>query len=303
MGDETINLALWVANMALSPRGLEDWAETVKGLLRDAAKKGSALLVAPEYISEQWMSFAPKGIKATEEVGWMAAQAQKVLPALQDAVKETGVALLAGTMPWPKEGGNGYTNRAWLLFPDRKAVYHDKLVMTPFEMDPNDWYLETGKTVRIFEWRGVRMAVIICLDVEMPALCNRLAEHHIDLLLVPSMTEKLSGYSRVFGCAKARAIELMTAVAAVGSTGASVSHGAARQGHHGGAAVYIPCEEAFGYTGIHAEIPVANEQAGAGRVLYADAVPVGRIRAIRKGKPEVWPGPWSAGHLDIKEVA
>jgi predicted amidohydrolase len=204
-------------------------------------------------------------------------------------------------VPWRVDGG--HVNRAWLLFPDRDAVYHDKLVMTPFEKDPDDWLLETGNRVCIFEWRGVRMAVIICLDVEMPALCNRLAGHHIDLLIVPSMTERLSGYSRVFGCAKARAVEMMAAVAVVGLTGAAPSAGPERLGHFGGAAVYLPCEEAFGDTGIHAELPVMSDQTGAGvgAVLYADAVPVGAIAALRRAGPEVWPGPWNADNLRVED--
>src|SRR3546814_7527676 len=53
----------------------------------------------------------------------------------------------------------------------------------------------------------------------MPALALRLAPLDPDLILVPSMTAKLSGYSRVFSCAKARAIELLCAVAATGVIG------------------------------------------------------------------------------------
>lgn len=92
----------------------------------------------------------------------------------------------------------------------------DKLCLTPFEKDPEDWNLSPGSELRIFKLNGYRIVVLICLDIEMPALSAKLASFDIDLILVPSMTLKPAGYHRVFGCAKARAVELLAAVAAVG---------------------------------------------------------------------------------------
>ncbi len=266
--------------------------------LENAAKSGVDMLLLPEYSSEHWMHFAPAGLPLTSEIGWMAGQAAIVIPDLQEAVRKTGVALIAGSMPWP-DGKGGYFNRAWGLFPDREAVFQDKLVLTPFEKDPNDWTLEKGLKVGIFEWRGFRMAILICLDIEMPDLSHRLATRDIDLILVPSMTEKPSGYHRVFGCAKARAIELMAAVAVVGLIGGSSKDGEPRPGCSSGASVFIPCEEVFGYNGIHSEIPLANKADGLGPMLMSRDIPLAQIRAIRHGNPEVWPGPWSAKDIEI----
>lgn len=298
MSRQALSIAHWVTNLSRPVSSLDDWCAMVEGVLARFAGKKCDILLLPEYVTEQWMSFSPAALKPGDELGWIAGQAEKVIPRLQAAVKRTGVALVAGTMPW-RAGKGRITNRAWMLFPDRKAVFHDKLVLIPSEQAKGGWNLATGDAVRTFRWRGFNLAMLICLDIEMPALSNRLADRDIDLLLVPSMTEKPSGYHRVFSCARARAVELMTAVAVVGCIGGSLKKGKRRTQCHGGAAVYVPAEEAFGYTGVFAEIPVHGTvpKKGIGKIMLARDIPVGRIRAVRRGKPEVWPGPWSADKI------
>jgi predicted amidohydrolase len=117
------------------------------------------------------------------------------------------------------DGKGGFLNRAHLFLPDGREIIQDKLCLTPAERDPAAWFLETGTEVTVVEWEGLRFATLICLDIELPALAARLAPLDLDLILVPSMTSKLSGFHRVFGCARARAIELMTTVCAVGAIG------------------------------------------------------------------------------------
>ena len=93
------------------------------------------------------------------------------------------------------------------------------------------------------------------------------------------MTAKPSGHARVFGCAKARAVELSSTVAAV----------------------FLPCEEALGHRGIAGEIPAIDTVEGAGPLLIARGLPTGQIRALRAAGAEVWPGAWSAGHVTVGE--
>lgn len=302
MNETTFSLASWVLNLAHPVASCEDWIGMVKEALAESKAKGMDMLLFPEYACEQWMKFAPADIKPTGELAWMAGQAlsHNVIDKLQEAVKETGVALAAGSIPWPVEGKDGaYTNRTWILFPDRDPVVHDKLVMTPFEKSPAGWTLDPGKEVVVFEWRNTRMALVICLDIEMPDLAAKLADKDIDLLLVPSMTEKLSGYHRVFACAKARAIELMLAVGVVGCTGNPWHGDKIRPGNHSGAAVFVPCEEILGFTGLFGEIPVMNKAEGKGPILFSKDIPVGLIRRLRTKGAEAWPGPWDAGHVKI----
>jgi predicted amidohydrolase len=302
---ETLTLALWAVNLARPLNGIGAWAAAVDAQMARAKAEGADLLVMPEYMSEQWLSFAPAGIGATEEIPWMAEQAEAALSAIRDLPAEHGMALLAGTMPVkadpPPPSGSPYLNRAHLLLPDGRIVRQDKLCLTPAEKDPQGWHLNVGETLEIVEWQGMKLATLICLDVELPALASLLAPERPDLILVPSMTARLSGYSRVFGCAKARAVELQAAVAAVGVIGAA-STNKPRETNTSGCSLFLPCEESLGFVGVHDTIPPVDSAEDEGPMLIARDVPLGEIRRLRAGAAEVWPGAWSAEKVKLRQA-
>ena len=299
---ETLSVALWATNLAVPLNGIGAWAAGVEERLAAAKQEGADILVMPEYASEQWLSFAPQDLRPDQEIPWLAERAPEAYEAIAPLAVRHGIALLAGTMPVAapsaRAGEPPYLNRAWLFLPDGRAVAQDKLCLTPGERDPQAWNLTTGNRIEVVEWRGLRMATLICLDAELPALSSLLAPYDLDVLFVPSMTEKLSGFSRVFSCAKARAVELQAAVCAVGVIGATQT-GKPRAGNTSGAAAYVPCEELLGYTGSWADIPPRDRVAGPGPVLIARDLPVGTLRKLRNGGAEVWPGTWRADHIEI----
>ncbi len=210
-------VALWATNVSPALNGLDAWISKIDAKMAAARRQGADLLVMPEYASVQWLSFAPDGISVDREIAWMAGQADVALAALRPLVAKHDMALLAGTMP--VDSGDGQVNRAHLLLPEGQEHVQDKLCMTPQEKDPDWWNLETGDTVNLVTWRGLRFAIAICLDVELPALAARLAGLALDVILVPSMTAALSGYHRVFDCAKARAVETQSIVCPVAPSG------------------------------------------------------------------------------------
>lgn len=299
---QDIRVALWATNLARPLNGIGAWAAEVDARMAEARAQGAELFVMPEYAAAQWLSFAPDGLAASEEIAWMATQAAEALDAVADLPGKHGMALLPGSWPWPLDcteaAANGVSvNRAWLLLPDGRRYHQDKLCLTPGERDPDGWMLEPGRQLRFVEWNGLRLATAICLDVELPALASRIAPYRPDLLLVPSMTEKLSGYHRVHSCARARAVELQAAVLAVGVIGDAAT-GRPREGNTGGAAVYSPSEPNLGYTGVLDAVAPAETVDGPGPLLISD-VPVGAIRELRDGAAEVWPGAWTADHVEI----
>jgi predicted amidohydrolase len=145
---------------------------------------------------------------------------------------------------------------------------------------------------------------VVCLDIEFTALFARLARLDLDLILVPAKVDMLSGYYRVLGCAKARAIELQTAVAVVGAVGSPLGQ-PALDTVVGAAAVFIPCEASLNVTGVAAALDPLPAATGASPMLYAPHVPLGACRRIRHGaaEAEVWPGSWSADHITIADPA
>ncbi len=294
-------VALWAVNLANPVNDAEEWFARVRTQMRAARDAGADLLVMPEYACEQWLDFAPPGLTEDREIPWLGEVAVSSLPRLAALVEETGLGLLPGTMPHAAPG-HAWTNRAHLLLPGADGVIHgfqDKLCLTPFETEPGAWMLVPGTEFHITEWRGLRLAILVCLDVELPALSARLAPLGIDLLLVPSMTEREAGYWRVFGCAKTRAIELQTIVCAVGTVGPFQTGGRVEP-NVSGAAVYLPCEAGLGHTGILAAIgPMKESLEPIGSLLVVRDLPVEAVRSLRAGAAEVWPGSWQADGVGI----
>jgi predicted amidohydrolase len=279
---------------------LARWAAAVEAGVAEAAARGAEVLVMPEWIAKQWLAFAPPDLAPRGEVAWLAGRTTEALDLLRPLAARHGVALLPGSMPvHSRSASPPWFNRAHLFLPDGTEIVHDKLCLTPSERDPDGWNLSPGSRVHTFDLGGVRAAILICLDIELPALSARLATAEIDLLLVPSYTSFLSGYSRVFGCAKARAVELLSAVCVVGCFGELCTRNGSAFESTSGAAVYIPCEPGLGMNGILDNLAPRAEGEGPGPILVAD-IPVARIRALREGSTgEVWPGAWDASHVTV----
>lgn len=288
-------IALWATNIARPLNDIDGWLSLIDAKAAEAAAAGAGMLVMPEYNSAHWLMYKPGGLPRHEEVAFMAAEGARALPRLPEIARRHGIALLAGTMP-AADGEGGYFNRAHLALEDGSIVTQDKLCLTPAEKDPSAWSLVASERLKVIEWRGLKVAIMICLDIELPALAVAVADRTLDLILTPSMTGKPSGYHRVFGCAKARAVELQTIVAAVGTIGTQ----APGDTNYSGASVFTPCEEALGFTGIHASIDPTGDTEDDGPMLIARDLPVDTIRALRAGGAEVWPGAWRADRLRIE---
>jgi len=288
-------IALCALNLGFAPASPAEFAAHIDARMAEAARQGARLAVFPEYAIEAALAWKPAGLPPTGEMTFLAGAGAELLELLKPMPARHGVSLLCGSMPVAREGG--HTNTAILLTADGREIRQDKLSLTPGEQDSESWVLTPGTVLNTFELDGLRMAILICLDVEMPALSCLLAPEKIDLLLVPSMTEKRSGYHRVFGCAKARAVELMTAVAVCGTVGAAKGT-TQMETNVSGASLFLPCEEDLGFTGIGGEIAPTGGEAGEEPFLIAE-VPVEKLRRLRGGSAEVWPGAWSASHIAI----
>ncbi|MEJ8474526.1 nitrilase-related carbon-nitrogen hydrolase [Roseibium algae] len=291
-------VALWALNLGFAPDGCEAFAAHVEARMREARDGGAKLLVLPEYAVEACLSFKPAGLKPTEEMDFLAKVGLDLLELLRPLPAKYGVSLLAGSMPIAR--GAGHSNTAVLLTADGREIRQDKMSLTPGEMDPEAWQLQGGQELKTFELDGLKVAILICLDVEMPALSCLLARERLDLLLVPSMTEMLSGYHRVFDCAKARAIELMTCVAVCGTVGRTPGT-TQIETNVSGASLFTPCEEALGFKGVAASIAPTRGDNGENPFLFV-TVPVGKVRQLRDGEAEVWPGAWTAGHIVVTKT-
>lgn len=301
----TLSVALWSTNLEAPVPSLADWIAAAEARMAECQAAGSRLLMMPEFACSQWLSFAPAGLAANEQIPWLAAMADQALPALKPLPARYGVALLAGTMPFTiGVDPSRQVNRAWLLLPDGQVFAQDKLCLTPSEQDPSGWLLTPGSQIAILSWDGLRIVILICLDIEYTALIHRLAERDLDLILVPAKTDMLSGYYRVFQAAKVRATELHTVVCVVGAVGSPLGH-PAHDTVMGGAAAFLPCEASLGHTGIAAALEPQTPLSELSPMLLAQDLPVGFCRHLRHGgaEAEISPAFWSAEHIEVVEMA
>ncbi len=99
-------------------------------------------------------------------------------------------------------------NQNCLFYSDGLTVQvYKKIKLTPWEEA-----FTPGSELAVFSFKGIKIAIMVCFDVEYPELTVDLRKHSIDLLLVPSATESKLGYERVSRCASSRAVELGCAV-------------------------------------------------------------------------------------------
>jgi predicted amidohydrolase len=300
---EFVSLELWAANLEAVTPDLASWLARLEERIAAAAARGSQLLVLPELSCAQWLSFAPHDLPSTGQLGWLAEMAGVALPSMASLAATYGVSLLPGTFPQrvgEQAGVPGFANRAWLFTPDGGAFHQDKLSLTPIEEASASGVTIRGDRVNVVTWNGLRLAMAVCLDVEYTALWARLGRLDLDLILVPAKTDLITGYNRVFTCARSRAIELQTSICAVGAVGAPLGHPATDTGV-GGAAAFLPCDVSLHLDGAFAALPPQTAGLATDPVLLVQNLPVGQCRRIRNGaaEAEICPAAWPAEHLRI----
>lgn len=281
-------IALWASNLAKPVGGVDGWIERVETKLVGLAACEPAvdLLVLPEAVSGQWLVDVAVTRTGLRPVSYMTRQVPRVLEHLTAACRACGVALLVGSIPTVAEDGT-CRNRAHFISEAGRVRYQDKLFLTPGERESgsDDLAFTPGSRLQLFRWRGLTVAILICLDVEVATLSQNLLARGVELVLVPSRTAAATGYHRVFSCARARAIELQAYVCAVGLVGT-----VGEINNFSGAAVFGPCEPWGAADGVIARLDPHGERDDAGAVLIAPPLDITGLRRSRAGAAEVWPG-------------
>lgn len=228
-----VTLELCTFDPGISARSPAGFAAEVTDVVDAAWADGTDIVLLPEFT---WMGLQtivePPTPRRVAEVFW-----SELLPTLKSLLNQPEKAVVLGTVPFWDEETAQLRNRAPVLI-GGEVTYQDKLHLTPWESE-----FSPGTELRLWEFGGVRFAIVICLDIEIPEISTRLRGSGVDVLLVPSATESILGVERVDRCASARAVELGCIVAVSHLTGAVDSEliGA----NVGRAAVYFPSQSPF----------------------------------------------------------
>lgn len=188
---------------------VEDLAEYLDRLTRwteRAARNDAQMLVFPEY-----GGFVPASMFAAD-VGDDVMRATEALLPLQaeidahiDALAQRcGMFILAPSAP-QRSADQRLRNIATFHAPSGQRESQAKMIPTPW--DRANWNLVHGKTQSVFDTPFGLIGVAICYDIEFPNLVRNLTNAGAKIILCPSCTDALSGYSRVKIGAQARALE------------------------------------------------------------------------------------------------
>ncbi len=304
---EHVSIDLWASNLEPVVPDLATWLAVLEARVAQTAARGGHMLVLPEFACAQWLSFAPLDLPEANTMGWLSECGEIALNAVADMSARHGISILAGTIPFAaghKEGVPTYLNRAWLMTSDGERHTQDKLSLTPLEAQGAGGITVRGEMINVIHWNGLRIAMVICLDSEFTHLWSRLGQLDLDLIIIPAKTDMITGYNRVFTCARARAIELQTVVCVLGAVGVPFGQPLTDTGV-GGASVFLPCDVDVALDGIHTTLAPQTATMMADRILIAADIPVGACRRLRNGhaEAEVCPAIWNADHLAVNDSA
>ncbi|MGQ0456182.1 MAG: carbon-nitrogen hydrolase family protein [Hyphomicrobium sp.] len=232
------------------PKTLAEWEEKIALWVKTGAATGAELLVFPEYAAiEQAACFGSEvygDLRLT--LAKVAELAASRIALHADLAKKHSVHILVGSGPVLKSDGR-FVNAAQLVTPDGAIGEQEKLVMTPFE---RDWGISAGGPVRVFKTAIGTFGIAICYDSEFPLLVRAMAEAGADVVLVPSCTERISGYHRVRTGCMARALENTIATVQSPTVG-DAPWSPAVDFNAGAAGVFVPSEHGVSDDGVLAE--------------------------------------------------
>lgn len=269
----------WTFDVGVNAASVEDYAEACARRVEESWDDGADIVIFPEYT---WAGLEPllppgAGLRGVAQCFW-----QDIAPGLFSRLARQHKLVVLGTAPFIA-GDGALLNRAAVIAEGR-LLTQDKLYLTPWENE-----FQRGRELRVFGFRGLRVAVLICLDIEVPELSALLHGQGVDLILVPSATETLMGCERVTRCACARAVELGCAVVVTPLAGRCQS--ALVDENLGRGACYLPSQAAFAAGARLSEGPVRTEGFHRERFFLA----CGLLAASRKAAPETNPAALDLG--------
>ena len=236
---------------------------------------GPDLVVLPEFawmMLEPLLPKTPSALHAVAQHFWT-----HELPHLQAALTRPDKAVVLGTCPFLDPTTGHLHNRAPILR-SGDLLHQDKLHLTPWEKA-----FTPGTEVNLFSFRGFTLAVVICLDIEVPELSVRLRGQGVDIILCPSATETELGTERVDRCASARAVELGCHVGVTHLLGRSPSD--LIDANVGRVAIYHPSQVPFSKAPRWEEGPIHS----AGIHRLRSVIEPGPLKRMRARKAETNP--------------
>lgn len=270
------------------------YAAEVVRLIQESWDTDADLVLLPEFT---WLGLESLLKKESQDVSiyltisrvfW-----QTLIPEIRDKLSRSGKAAVMGTAPYFDPATGLLFNRA-PIFTSGQFRHQDKLHLTPWENQ-----FSPGGILHLWDYQGFKIAVVICLDIEIPEIASNLRGQGVDLILCPSATETALGVERVDRCASARAVELGCHVAVSHLTGRAQSE--LIDENIGRLAHYAPSQAAFRHAPRWTETEIYTEGVHRLRIEIAKN-PLDVMRRMHMETNPSHIGKDLAGHFIIRHV-
>lgn len=219
----------------------------VRDWVAEGARTGADLLVFPEYaaieIAGCFGDVVSTDLQKTLEC--VADLSERWVQLHVELAQLHGVHILVGSGPM-RNGDGCFVNAAHLATPNGRVGFQEKMIMTPFEVE---WGVQPGSGLKVFETSIGRIGILICYDCEFPLLARAVVEAGAEILLVPSCTERETGFNRVRIGAQARALE-GGVVSVQSATVGEALWSPAVDLNVGAAGIYVPPEQGISTDGV-----------------------------------------------------
>jgi predicted amidohydrolase len=160
--------------MAAVPGQVSDNLASIESAAVEAARAGAELLIAPE--------LATVGYGAGDAIRSLAEPRDGAqITALSSIAAAHGLAIIAG---FPERDGDHVYNSAAFTDPHTEPVIYRKSHL--YDAYERSLFTPGDPTATIAMWRGIRIGLLICYDVEFPENVRRLALGGADLVAVPT---------------------------------------------------------------------------------------------------------------------
>ena len=192
----------------VSTASLQENLETARRLIKAAAHDGAQIAVLPEY-------FCIMGLKDTDKVNIREKLGSGLIQeALATIVRDSGIYLIAGTIPLEAKDPNKVLNTTLVFNPDGQRIgRYDKMHLFGFQTSTERYQesetIEAGEqpgivkiTINDTEWS---FGLSICYDLRFPELYRALGQ--VDCHIIPDAFTYTTGKDHWEILLRARAIE------------------------------------------------------------------------------------------------
>ena len=230
--------------------GFDDFAAHVEGLVKSGLEgEGPDLMVFPELVTLELIELVD-GRSFSEKMAGLLRFTEDYIRLFRELAVREDLFLAAGSHLSEQHGR--LFNTSYLFRPDGSFTRQPKCHLFP----PEKAWTTPGDRISVVHMGDLRIALLICYDMEFPEVARRAALEGAEMLVSPSATLDLQGYWRVRHCSQARCIENQ-----IYAVHCSLLGEAAGFSFTGCSSVLTPCDNGFPEKGVAVESPLSEEGA------------------------------------------